>query len=47
MKEQGKNPLDQKNEEEIGSVPEKKIQSNDSKYDPKPWKQNRENTRNV
>ena len=25
MKEQGKNPLDQKNEEEIGSLPEKEF----------------------
>ena len=31
MKEQGKNPPDQTNEEEIGSLPEKRIQSNDSK----------------
>ena len=38
VKEQGKNPPDQTNEEEIGSLPEKKIQSNDSKDDPKSWK---------
>ena len=38
MKEQGKNPSDQTNEEEIGTLPEKKIQSNDSKDDPKSWK---------
>ena len=37
MKEQGKNPPDQTNEEEVGSVPEK-IQNNDSKDDPKSWK---------
>ena len=47
MKEQGKNPPDQTNEEEIGSLPEKRIQSNDRKDDPKSWKQNGENTRNV
>ena len=35
MKEQGKNPPDQTNEEEIGHLPEKRIQSNDSKDDPK------------
>ena len=44
--EQGKNPPDQTNEEEIGSLP-KRIQSNDSKDDPKSRKQNGENTRNV
>ena len=33
MKEQGKNPPDQTNEEEIGSLPEKKPQSNNSKDD--------------
>ena len=38
MKEQGKNPPDQTNEEEIGSLPEKRIQNNDSKDDPKSWK---------
>ena len=47
-KEQGKNPPDQTNEEEIGSLPEKEgIQSNDSKDDPKSWKQNGENARNI
>ena len=46
MKEQGKNPPDLTNEEEIGSLP-KRIQRNDSKDDPKSWKQNGENTRNV
>ena len=35
MKEQIKNPQDQTNEEEIGSLPEKKIQNNNSKADPK------------
>ena len=38
MKEQSKNPPDQTNEEEIDSLPEKKVQRNDSKDDPKSWK---------
>ena len=50
-KEQGKNLQDQINEEEIGNQPEKRIQGNDSKDNPKSQKQNggtdRENTRNV
>ena len=37
VKEQGKNPPDQTNEEEIGSVLER-TQNNDSKDDPKSWK---------
>ena len=37
MKEQGKNPPDQTNEEEIGSLPKKEL-SNESKDNPKPWK---------
>ena len=37
MKEQAQNTLDLTNEEEIGSLPEKKIQNNDSKDDPKSW----------
>ena len=37
MKEQGKNPPGQTNEEEIGSLPEKRIQSNDRQDDPKSW----------
>ena len=38
MKEQGKNPPDQTNEEEIDSLPAwKRIQSNDSKDDPESW----------
>ena len=40
MKEQTR-----KNEEEIGKLPEKIIQNNDSKDDQKSWKQNRENAR--
>ena len=38
IKEQGKNPQDETNEEDIGSPPEKDFQSNDSKDDPKSWK---------
>ena len=38
MKEQGKNPPDQTNKEEIGSLPEKRIQSHGSKDDTKSWK---------
>ena len=37
MKEPGKNPPDQTNEEEIGSLPER-IQTNDSKHDRKSCK---------
>ena len=47
MKEQGKNSPDQTNEEEIGGLSEKRIQSNDSKDHPKSWKYNGENTRKV
>ena len=35
MKGHGKNPQDQTKEEKISSLPEKRIQSNDSKDDPK------------
>ena len=38
MKEQGENTPDLTNEEVIGSLPEKRIQNNDSKDDPKSWK---------
>ena len=38
MKEQGKNPPDQTNEEEIRQSTWKRIQSNDSKEDPNSWK---------
>ena len=38
MKEQGKNPSDQTNEDKIGNLPEKEF-SHDSKDDPKSWKQ--------
>ena len=41
MKEQGKNPPDETNEEEIGSLAKKEFNSNDSKDDPKSWKQKR------
>ena len=37
-KEQGKNLQDQTKEEEIGNLPWKRIQSNDSKDDPESWK---------
>ena len=37
MKEHGKTQ-DQRNEEEMCSLPEKRIQSNHSKDDPKSWK---------
>ena len=46
MKEQHKNLQDQINEDEIGNLPEKEFR-NDSKDDPKSWKQNGENTRNI
>ena len=46
-KEQGKNLQNQINEEEIGKPPDKRIQSNDGRDDPKSRKQNRENIRNV
>ena len=46
-----KNLKGQINKKEIGNLSEKRIQSNDSKNDPKSQKQNkgtdRENTRNV
>ena len=40
MKEQTRNTEVQINEEEIGKLPEKRIQNNDSKDDPKSWRQN-------
>ena len=45
MKEQTRNTEVQINEEEIGKLPEKKNQNNDSKNDQKPWKENGENAR--
>ena len=46
MKEQTRNTEVQINEEETGKLPpQKKIQSNDSKDEKKPWKQNGENAR--
>ena len=45
MKEQTRNTEVQINEEEIGKLPEKRIENNDSKDDQKPWKQNGENAR--
>ena len=38
MKEQSRNTEVQINEEEIGKLPEKRIQNNDSKDDQKSWK---------
>ena len=38
MKEQDKTPEKQLNVVEIGNLPEKRIQNNDSKDDPKSWK---------
>ena len=38
MKDHGKNPQNQTNEKEIGSLPEKERQSDDRKDGPKPWK---------
>ena len=40
IKEHDKCPPNQTKVEEIGSLPEKRIQNNDSKDDPKSWKQN-------
>ena len=45
MKEQTRNTEVQINEEEIGKLPEKKIQNNDGEDDQKPWKQNGDNAR--
>ena len=38
MKEQGKNPPDQTNEEEIGSLTEKEFRVMIVKFDPNSWK---------
>ena len=38
MKEQDKTPEKQLNEAEIGNLPEKRIQNNDSEVEPRPWK---------
>ena len=40
MKEQDKTPGKQLNETDIGNLPEKRIQNNDSEDDPGPWKKN-------
>ena len=40
VKEHDKNTPNQTKEEEIGSIPEKIIQNNDSKNNQKSWKQN-------
>ena len=47
MKEQGKNPADQTNEEEIGSLPEKEFRVMIVKMIQKSCKYNEEHTRNV
>ena len=51
MKEQDKTPEKQLNEVEVGNLPEKRIQNNDSEDDPGPQKNNggkdREDARNV
>ena len=51
MKEQDKIPEKHLNEVEIGKLPEKKIQNNDTEDDPGPQKKNgskdQEDTRNV
>ena len=51
MKEQDKTPEKQLNEVEIGNIPEKKIQNNDSEDDPghrkKKGSKDREDARNV
>ena len=46
MKEEIRNTEVQINEEEIGKLPEKRIQNNDSKDDQKPWEQNGEKCKN-
>ena len=40
IKEQDKTPEKQLNEVEIGNLPEKRIQNNDSEDDPGSWKKN-------
>ena len=45
MREQTRNTGVQINEEETGTLPEKRIQNNGSRNDQKPWKQNGENVR--
>ena len=47
MKEQGKNPPDQTNEEEIGSLPEKEFREMIIKMIQNLGNKNGENTRNV
>ena len=51
MKEQDKTPEKQLHEVEIGNLPEKEFQNNDSEDDPGPWKKNggkdQEDARNV
>ena len=47
MKGQDKTPEKQQNEVEIGNIPEKRIQNNDSEDDSGSWKNNREDARKV
>ena len=47
MKGQDKTPEKQLNEVEIGNLPEKRIQNNDSENDPRSWENNGEDARNV
>ena len=47
MKRQDKIPEKQPNEVEMGNLPEKRIQNNDSGDDPGSWENNGEDARNV
>ena len=47
MKRQDKIPEKQPNEVEIGNLPEKRIQNNDSEDDPQSQENNGEDVRNV
>ena len=47
MKGQDKIPEKQLNEVEIGNLPEKRIQNNDSEDDPRCWEKNGEDASNV
>ena len=47
MTGQDKTPEKQLNEVEIGNIPEKRIQNNDSEDDSGSWEKNGEDARNV
>ena len=47
MKGQDKTPEKQLNEVEIGNLPEKRIQNNDSENDPRSWENNGEDAKIV